>query len=215
LVWEFAAGLIEKLVQVVGVVTDNPSDAASNSHVRFWRYGYTRAEANLVRNTASMFDIPTYSGRIDTRIFRDVFEEQWRPQLIVVSAFGQRLHHCFYSYPAYGAFNLHPGSEDFPSYAGPTPYEEMIADGRAHHVINMHSVTDHIDHGPFVARSERIPIPLGATVKDMHLLAAAPAARFAATQVAKMIAEATNWPEPIQGARRKEVEVTSQRSPPH
>ena len=44
----------------------------------------------------------------------------------------------------------------------------MVPDGHKHLVLTIHKVTDVIDGGEFVARSHRVPIPVGINAVEMH-----------------------------------------------
>jgi methionyl-tRNA formyltransferase len=181
---ELVHGELRDRVCVVGVATDDPDKPFCNASRRFWRYHHTETEKRLVRMTAERYSIPTYSERISTDPFVRTFREDWRPDLLLVTAFGQRIPPCIFSAPTIGAWNFHPAGERWPSYCGGSPYEQMLAEQRDRFFIVMHAIDAQFDHGPLLARSKPIFIPPGASVKDLHKLSAVATARLAAEQVA-------------------------------
>lgn len=63
----------------------------------------------------------------------------------------------------------------------------MIDDGKDYCVIVMHRVDGTFDTGELVAQTEKIYIPDGANVIDMHKLSSPIAGKFVASTIPKLI----------------------------
>ena len=184
---EFLYGALRDIVKVVGVATDDPDKPWCNPQGRVWRYPHTEIEKNLVKDAAARHSIPAWTGRIRSTEFLRTFETEWQPDLLLVSVFGQKIPQRLISYPRLAAWNLHPSGEEWPTFEGPRPYEEMLAKGVDHFYITLHVLDEDFDHGRRVACSRPIWIPPGVTVKNLHKMSAAPSAAFAADQVALLL----------------------------
>ena len=92
----------------------------------------------------------------------------WRPDLVLMATFGQKIPNQIIALPRLGFFNFHHSGPMWPSYPGPDPIAAMIRDGCKDLVLTMHTVTDVIDGGEFVARSHRVAIPEGVNAIQMH-----------------------------------------------
>lgn len=166
---ELLSGPLKDRLQVVGVVTDDPDQSFISRDKRVWQYPYTPEEARLVRRLAISHGINVVEDRVKHPKFRNVFHT-WSPDLCVMATFGQLIDPVLFDYPSVGFFNLHPyDGGRWPSiYAGGNPFQAMIADGLTSCVIGMHHVDATFDTGALVAKSERIAIPPGISVPDMH-----------------------------------------------
>lgn len=186
---ELLHGDLADRLTVVGVATDDPSQLFVSPHKRVWQYPHSEAERRMVARMAEEHGIPTWSGRVKTPAFYEVFEQQWRPDLVVMATFGQKIDARLYRAPARGFFNLHPCKDDaWPShYVGGNPFQRLLDDASEYCVIAMHRVDDGFDTGELVAFSERIAIPAGAGVVDLHKLTAPVAARLAVREIERMV----------------------------
>jgi methionyl-tRNA formyltransferase len=155
-------------VQVVGVATDDPSQAFTHPDVRLWKYPHTQEEENMVPLFATARQLSVYTGRIKTSEFFATFLEEWRPQLCLMATFGQKIPTALINFPSVGFFNFHHSGDTWPSYPGPDPIAAMVRDGRTHLVLTIHKVTDVIDGGAFVAHSHKVAIPPGVNAVEMH-----------------------------------------------
>lgn len=155
-------------VRVVGVATDDLTQAFTHASVRLWKYPHTRADELLVSRFAAEHDLPVFTGRVKTPEFYQTFLDDWQPQLCLMATFGQKIPTPLIHYPILGFYNFRHSGDTWPSYPGPDPIAAMVRDGRTHLVLTIHRVTDVIDGGEFVARSHPILIPEGINAIGMH-----------------------------------------------
>ena len=165
---ELLSGELAGRVRVVGVATDDPTQAFTHPSVRLWKYPHTREDELLVPRFAAEHDLPVFTGRVKTPEFFQMFLDEWQPQLCLMATFGQKIQTPLISYPSFGFFNFHHSAEFWPSYPGPDPIAAMLRDGRDHLVLTIHKVTAVIDGGEFVAHSHRVPIPKDIDAVGMH-----------------------------------------------
>lgn len=165
---ELLEGPLAKRVEVVGVATDDPTQPFTHATVRLWKYPHSRDDETLVPRYARRFGLPVYDGRIRTVAFEQFFTRDWRPELCLMATFGQKIPNSLIRFPALGFYNFHHSGDLWPSYPGPDPIRDMIRDGRTHLVLTIHTVTDVIDGGEFVARSHRVPLAAHANAVGMH-----------------------------------------------
>ncbi|HSX94070.1 MAG TPA: formyltransferase family protein [Hydrogenophaga sp.] len=178
--------------RVVGVATDDVDQGFVSRERRVWQYPHEPWEARMVAEQAARHGLPLHTGRVKTDAFRRVFREHWCPDLCIAATFGQRIDAPLFNTPPLGFYNLHPCVQGpWPSpYAGPNPFQALIDDGRDHAVVALHHVDDGFDTGEIVAWSERIPLPPGATVVDMHKLSSPVAAHFAVSEMRRIVERA-------------------------
>lgn len=165
---ELLFGELAIRVKVVGVATDDPAQSFSNSKVRLWKYPHTQDDETLVRRFAAAQDLPTFTGKVKSPEFHALMREDWRPDLVLMATYGQKIPDQIIALPRLGFFNFHHSGPAWPSYPGPDPIAAMIGDGRKDLVLTMHTVTDVIDGGEFIARSHGVPIPEGVNAIEMH-----------------------------------------------
>ncbi|NEX64812.1 formyltransferase family protein [Noviherbaspirillum galbum] len=187
---ELLKGPVSKMVQVVGVATDDVSSSFVSRERRVWNYPHTRTEEIMVERLAQVHRIPVYKERVKTEAFYDIYENAWRPDVCIAATFGQRINARLHQYPGMGFYNLHPCINDgWPSqYAGPNPFQALLDNKSDHAVIAMHEVDDGFDTGRLIALSEKIYFPPEATVIDLHKSSSPIAARFFALELGKLIA---------------------------
>ena len=92
----------------------------------------------------------------------------WRPDVCLMSTFGQKIPNHIIHLPRLGFYNFHHSGKTWPSYPGPDPIAAMVSDGRNDLVLTMHKVSEVIDDGEFVARLHPVAIPTGVNAIDMH-----------------------------------------------
>lgn len=165
---ELLFGELAERLKVVGVATDDPAQSFTNSKVRLWKYPHTQDDETLVRRFAAAQDLPTFTGNVKSPEFHALMREDWRPDLVLMATYGQKIPNQIIALPHLGFFNFHHSGPTWPSYPGPDPIAAMVSDGRKDLVLTMHTVTDVIDGGEFVARSHRVPIPEGVNAIQMH-----------------------------------------------
>ncbi|WP_155440110.1 formyltransferase family protein [Pseudoduganella ginsengisoli] len=186
---ELLKGPIAPRVQVVGVATDDVGAPFISRERRVWAYPHTQQEETMVEELALAHGLDLYKGRVKTAEFYRRYEEQWRPDICIAATFGQRIDARLFQFPARGFYNLHPCIDDgWPShYAGPNPFQALL-DSRSDHVaIAMHAVDDGFDTGRLVGLSEKIYVPPGASVVDLHKISSPLAAKFFAHELSKML----------------------------
>lgn len=186
---ELLVGDLAGRLEVVGVATDDPAQAFVSPGKRVWQYPHSSHERDMVARLAGEHGIAVWKERVKTPEFRTVFTQQWRPDVVVMATFGQKIDAPLFGFPRFGFFNLHPCLDDgWPSrYVGGNPFRELIDDQVPYCVIAMHQVDDDFDTGPLRAFSERIPMPPGAGVVDLHKLTAPVAARLAVRELSRLL----------------------------
>lgn len=186
---ELLYGPLSQSIHVVGVATDDPKESFVNAKNRVWQYPHLESEEKMVRKLAISQGIETYTERVKTPAFYDLFESQWRPDICIMATFGQRIDQRLYSYPAFGFFNLHPSDNgEWPSrYAGSNPFDQLIREGAQSCVISMHHVDDGFDTGKRIAVSEPIYLPHDADVTTLHKISSPIAALLVREQLQRIL----------------------------
>lgn len=187
---ELLKGPLAGRVKVVGVATDDVGSGFVSRDRRVWAYPHTLEEEVMVERLAAEHGIETYKGRVKTPEFYQLYEEQWRPDVCIAATFGQRIDARLFTRPALGFYNLHPCIDDgWPShYAGPNPFQALLDNGSDHAAIALHAVDDGFDTGQLLALSDKVYIPAGASVVDLHKQTSPVAAKFFVEQLGKMLA---------------------------
>lgn len=185
-------GPSSRLVEVVGVATDDPTQGFVSPGKRLWSYPHEPFEETMVADLARRSGIPCHSGPVKTDAFRSVFQQQWRPDLVICGTFGQRLDEPLFNHPPLGFFNTHPcrGTQWPSPYAGPNPFQMMIDEGQPDVQIALHRVDGQFDAGELMALSQPIAIPPGVGVIDMHKITGPLVAQFVAQQLPNLLARA-------------------------
>lgn len=167
---ELMDGPCSGLLEVVGVASDDPSQGFVNARNRVWQYPHTHLEENMVADLARSAGIPVYRGRVKTPCFYDIYEREWKPDLCLMATFGQLIDLHLIHFPRLGFYNFHPSDTgEWPSvYAGSNPFQAMFDAQEKACVVTLHEVNEFFDQGRRVACTDRILIPPGATVTDMH-----------------------------------------------
>lgn len=184
---ELLEGPLADRVEVVGVATDDPTKAFTHPAVRLWKYPHSREDETLVPRYAGGFGLSVFDGRIRTQEFERLFICDWRPALCLMATFGQKIPNSLIQFPSLGFYNFHHSGDAWPSYPGPDPIRDMIRDGRKHLVLTIHAVTDVIDGGAFVARSQRVEIPPHANAISMHRITWPQIGGFIRESVGRMV----------------------------
>jgi methionyl-tRNA formyltransferase len=186
---ELLKGPLAQRVRVVGVATDDVGSGFVSRERRVWSYPHCAEEEVMVERLAQSHGLAAYKGRVKTPQFYRLYEDEWRPDLCIGATFGQRIDARLFQVPRLGFYNLHPCIDDgWPShYAGPNPFQALLDNGSDHVVIAMHEVDEGFDTGRLRALSEKIYVPPGATVVDLHKLTSPLAAKFFARELGKML----------------------------
>jgi methionyl-tRNA formyltransferase len=144
----------------------------------------------MVEMLATAHGIATFTGRVKTPPFYQMYERDWRPDICISATFGQRIDARIFQFPTLGFYNLHPCIKDgWPSrYAGPNPFQCLLEDNSDHAVIAMHEVDDGFDTGTLVAFSEKIYFSPATSVIDLHKSSSPIAAKFFIGELSKLLA---------------------------
>ena len=191
---ELLLGPLANRAIVVGVATDDPTQAFTHPNVRLWKYPHDREDELLVPRFAGEHSLPVFSGRVKTSEFFRLFLDDWQPELCLMATFGQKIPSALIDYPPLGFYNFHHSGDTWPSYPGPDPIAAMVRDGRTDLVLTIHKVTDVIDGGEFVARSHPVGIPEGINAVGMHRITWPQMGPFIRRAVSSMIEAAKAMP---------------------
>lgn len=193
---ELLRGPLKEHFSVVGVATDDVTQSFISSDKRVWQYPHARHEETMVETYAGLNELPVYKGRVKSEDFYASYEQEWKPDLCISATFGQRIDARIFSFPKFGFFNIHPCIDDgWPSkYAGPNPFQALQDDGHDHAVGALHRVDDGFDTGELIALSERIAMPAGTTVVDMHKITSPVIAKFAVPELLRLVRDYAKGP---------------------
>ena len=185
---ELLHGPLKDNFQVVGVATDDVTQAFISADKRVWQYPHLPEEETMVERHAQAKHVPVYTGRVKCGDFYTLFEQDWQPDMCVSATFGQLIDEQLFSFPKLGFFNIHPCLDDgWPSkYAGPNPFQALRDDGHDHTTAALHRVDSGFDTGELIAMSARIAMPLHATVVDMHKITSPVFAKFAVPELLRV-----------------------------
>ena len=186
---DLLTGTLSGKVMVVGVATDDPGQPFVSAHKRVWQYPHTDAERHMVAARAQSAGVDVYTGSVKSEYFRSLVQDTWQPDICIMATFGQKIPKNVYAIPHRGFYNLHPCIDDaWPShYAGCNPFKELLLDKQPYTQIAMHEVDDGFDTGKLIAYSDKVIIPPGVGVIDLHKLTAPVAARLACREIENMI----------------------------
>ncbi len=88
-----------------------------------------------------------------------------KPDLIVVTAYGQLLSKEILAIPRYGALNIHPSL--LPKYRGASPIQAAILNGDAEIGVTIIRLTNDLDAGPIISQ-KKIALSSDATTDLLH-----------------------------------------------
>lgn len=136
---EFAVPTLQALLEgedtVVGVVcqSDKPAGRRLDLH------------APPVKNCAHAHAVPVFQPRKIRTPEALEHLQGWRPDLIVVAAYGKILPKTILDLPAFGCINIHASL--LPKYRGAAPMQWAIAQGETHSGITIMQVSEELDAG--------------------------------------------------------------------
>ena len=141
---------------IVGVVTQPDRQAGRGRQVTF----------SAVKAASGVHGIPLYQP---VRIRAEEAVEQlqaWKPDLIVVAAFGQILSREVLDVPVYGSINLHASL--LPRWRGASPIQQAILHGDRQTGVTIMKMDAGLDTGPILSQviAEIRPEDTGATLSD-------------------------------------------------
>jgi methionyl-tRNA formyltransferase len=142
---EFAVPTLEALVkdfEVVGVVTQPDRPAGRGRQLT----------PPPVKTLAEELDIPVIQpGRLSDEGSMSVLKE-WKPELIVVTAFGQILRSEVLDLPRYGCINVHASL--LPRWRGAAPIQAAILHGDQRTGVTIMKMDEGLDTGPIISQRD-------------------------------------------------------------
>jgi methionyl-tRNA formyltransferase len=155
---EFAVPTLKALIEtqtVVGVVTQPDRPAGRGSLLR----------PSPVKQAAEAAGIPLYQPNSLRKEETAAPLEAWRPDVIVVAAFGQILRPHILYLPPHGSLNVHASL--LPRWRGASPIQHALLAGDAETGISLMQMDEGLDTGPvYVQRA--IPITSNDTAATLH-----------------------------------------------
>lgn len=197
---ELLLGPLARRVRVVGIATDDPTQEFTHAKVRLWKYPHLPEDETMTSRFAQEHGLPVFTGRVKTPAFLMTFTEEWQPQLCLMATFGQKIPPVLIHYPSLGFYNFHHSGDTWPSYPGPDPIAAMVRDGRKHLVLTIHQVSNVIDGGEFVGRSQPVAIPEGINAVGMHRITWPQMGPFIRREVGAMLDAVSQLPAAAQVA---------------
>lgn len=152
-------------IRLVGLATDDARtpDARISLRKRLWRYFPPEMRVKMVEGIVQRAideSMEVFTGNIKSSFFEALLD-QWRPDVIVMSCFGQIIPTTVFNYPRFGMYNIHPSDLKNEVGVGANPLEDTIASGMSHTCVSIHEVTEQVDYGPLVGQSPPICIVNG------------------------------------------------------
>lgn len=155
---EFAVPALQKLLetqQVVGVVTQPDRPAGRGKQLR----------PSPVKAVAAAAGIPIYQPASLRKPETAAPLHEWRPDAIIVAAFGQILRPHILQLPPLGCYNVHASL--LPRWRGASPIQHAILAGDTQTGISLMAMDEGLDTGPVFVR-EALPIEPHDTAETLH-----------------------------------------------
>lgn len=155
---EFAVPSLNKLIdtqEVVGVVTQPDRPAGRGKKMR----------PSPVKTAAEQAGIPVYQPKSLRKEEAAEPLRQWRPDMIVVAAFGQLLRPHVLDLPPHGCLNVHASL--LPRWRGASPIQHAILAGDAETGVTLMQMDVGLDTGEMFAQ-QAIPIRADETAASLH-----------------------------------------------
>src|SRR5690606_15329008 len=155
---EFAVPALQKLLEtqrVVGVVTQPDRPAGRGKQLR----------PSPVKAIAAAAGIPLYQPASLRKPETAAPLHEWRPDAIIVAAFGQILRPHILQLPPLGCYNVHASL--LPRWRGASPIQHAILAGDTQTGISLMAMDEGLDTGPVFVR-EALPIELHDTAETLH-----------------------------------------------
>jgi folate-dependent phosphoribosylglycinamide formyltransferase PurN len=190
-----------RLIDFAGIATDDPFHPRTSPDKRVWQYLSDEEKAVHVRGIVTLAQahkVPVWQGNIKGPKFASTFAA-WKPDVVYMGTFGQRIPRHLFEQPAYGFLNFHPTVDHrkWPSYVGGNPFSEMIAQGERHGAIALHEVNEEFDDGPLISFSGNFRLLPNDTVVALHQRTAVEAGKM----VEWHLRELFGMPQPRYGIR--------------
>jgi len=103
-----------------------------------------------VKISAQKYNIPVLQPEILANSKSQI--TNYKPDLIIVAAYGQVLPKEILEIPKYGCLNVHPSL--LPKYRGPSPIQTTILNGDKETGVTIILMDKKIDHGPIISNSK-------------------------------------------------------------
>lgn len=147
--------LIDEVDEVVGVFTqpDQPSGRGMSLH------------APPVKRLAEAHHIPVFQPQKLRAPEVLTCLQEWRPDLIVVVAYGRMLPHAILEFPPQGCINVHASL--LPKYRGAAPIQWAIAQGENETGVTIMRISERMDAGDILLQ-RAIPIEKNDTGGSLH-----------------------------------------------
>ncbi len=155
---DFAVPSLQTLIktgQVVGVVTQPDRPSGRGRHLR----------PPPVKEAANRAGIPVYQPKSLRTIEAAAPVKQWRPDIIIVAAFGQILRPHLLDMPPYGCLNVHASL--LPCWRGASPIQHAILAGDTITGVSLMQMDVGMDTGA-VFSQRSIPIRPDETAATLH-----------------------------------------------
>ncbi len=155
---DFAVPTLAKLIEtqnVVGVVTQPDKPAGRGKKLR----------KSPIKVAAEQANIPVFQP---TSLRKEAAAEPiraWRPDVIIVAAFGQILRPHLLDYPAYGCINVHASL--LPRWRGASPIQHAILSGDSESGVCLMKMDVGLDTGGVYA-CESVAIAADETAQSLH-----------------------------------------------
>lgn len=156
---DFAVPTLDTLIQseheVIAVITQPDKPKGRGKAMQF----------PPVKEKALEYDIPVYQpAKVrDPEFIKQM--EQWKPDAIIVVAFGQILPKAVLDLPKYGCINVHASL--LPKYRGAAPIQWVIIDGEKETGITTMFMDTKLDTGDMIKKTV-IPIDEKETGESLH-----------------------------------------------
>ena len=149
-------------INLVGVVTDDAVnvDARIGVHKRLWKYYGPKQRQRVEKATiesALTVGAPVYTGEVKCDWFRTQLAD-WRPEVVLMCGFGQRLDEGLIDTPHHGLYNFHPSDLAAGHGAGLAPFDDLYARAASSSAWTVHRATEVIDAGPVLGTSPPISV---------------------------------------------------------
>jgi methionyl-tRNA formyltransferase len=89
----------------------------------------------------------------------------FHPDLFVVFAYNKILRKDMLSIPRRGTVGVHPSF--LPKYRGPSPFQSALLNGESETGVTLYLLSEGVDSGPILARSEPVPITSADTFNSL------------------------------------------------
>lgn len=154
----FAATMLESLLdhhyQVVGVVTQPDKPTGRTQEL----------QPSDVKKMALRFGLPLLQpNKLDTEAYSAL--KHWKPDLIVVAAYGKILPKNVLSLPGFGCVNVHASL--LPKWRGASPIHNVLLSGETETGITLMLMDEGVDTGDIIA-TERTDIESNETRLDLE-----------------------------------------------